>query len=91
MSDLLVRPEIFRNRIEKFGYEYQSSVVRRLAHGRRYDRADISGMDPLSFVTIFMLGQLYTMFTPKAIFLGGPSRLIGESDRAPPILFPLRL
>ena len=90
MRDLLVSPEIFRNRIENFGYEYLSFVVRRLTQGRRYDKADISGMNPLSFVTVFMLGQLDTMFTPKAIFPGGPGRLIGESDRAPPILFPLR-
>jgi 5-deoxy-glucuronate isomerase len=37
MSDLLVRPEAFRNRIENFGYEYLSFETRKLAQGQRYD------------------------------------------------------
>jgi 5-deoxy-glucuronate isomerase len=37
MTDLLVRPETFRNRIENFGYEYLSFETRKLAQGRRYE------------------------------------------------------
>jgi len=36
MSDLLVRPEVFRERIEDFGYEYLSFETRKLAPGQSY-------------------------------------------------------
>lgn len=37
MSDLLVRPEVFRNRIESFGYEYLSFATRKLGQGESYE------------------------------------------------------
>jgi 5-deoxy-glucuronate isomerase len=36
MSSLLVRPEVFENRIENFGFEYLSFAVRKLAKGETY-------------------------------------------------------
>jgi 5-deoxy-glucuronate isomerase len=36
MSDLLVRPEKFRNRIEDFGYEFLSFETRKLEAGKKY-------------------------------------------------------
>jgi 5-deoxy-glucuronate isomerase len=36
MSRLLVRPEVFENRIESFGFEYLSFAVRKLAAGESY-------------------------------------------------------
>jgi 5-deoxy-glucuronate isomerase len=36
MSDLLVRPEVFRDRIEDFGYEYLAFETRKLAQGETY-------------------------------------------------------
>lgn len=88
MSDLLVRPEIIRNRIENSGYEYPSFVACKLAQGWRHDTAGICGMMPLLFVMALMLGRLDTMFTLKMIFTVVPGRLDGESDRAPPIPLP---
>ncbi len=37
MSDLLVRPEVFRNKIENFDYEYLSFETRKLAPGKKYN------------------------------------------------------
>ena len=37
MNNLLVRPEVFRNRIEDFGYEYLSFETRKLAAGEKCD------------------------------------------------------
>ena len=37
MNSLLVRSEVFRDRIEDFGYEYLSFQVRKLAPGEKYD------------------------------------------------------
>jgi 5-deoxy-glucuronate isomerase len=36
MTDLLVRPEVFHNRIEDFDYEYLSFQVRKMASGEKY-------------------------------------------------------
>jgi 5-deoxy-glucuronate isomerase len=36
MSDLLVHPEVFRNRIEDFGYQYLSFESRKLAVGQKH-------------------------------------------------------
>jgi 5-deoxy-glucuronate isomerase len=37
MSDLLVRPEVFRNRIEDFGFEFLSLESRQLERGKRFN------------------------------------------------------
>jgi len=52
-----------------------------------YRKAYISGINPLSFVTIFTFGELGTVFTLAAIFHGGVGNLIGELHRARPMLF----
>jgi len=52
-----------------------------------YRKAYISGMNPLSFVTIFTFGELGTVFTLGAIFHGGVGNLVGELQRARPMLF----
>ncbi|HZL51726.1 MAG TPA: 5-deoxy-glucuronate isomerase, partial [Terracidiphilus sp.] len=36
MSDLLVRPEVFRNRIEDFGFEFLSLESRQPEQGKRF-------------------------------------------------------
>jgi hypothetical protein len=52
-----------------------------------YRKAYISGMNPLSFVTIFTFGELGTVITLGAIFFGGVGHLATELDRARPMLF----
>ncbi len=52
-----------------------------------YRKAYISGMNPLSFVTIFTFGELGTVFVLGAFAYGGVSSLAGELHRARPMLF----
>ena len=52
-----------------------------------YRKAYISGMNPLSFVTIFTFGELGTVITLGAIFYGGVGHLATELERARPMLF----
>lgn len=52
-----------------------------------YRKAYISGMNPLSFVTIFTFGELGTVFLLTAINTGGVSPLFAELVRARPMLF----
>jgi drug/metabolite transporter (DMT)-like permease len=52
-----------------------------------YRKAYISGMNPLSFVTLFTFGELGTVLTLSAIYLGGVSHVVSELHRARPMLF----
>jgi drug/metabolite transporter (DMT)-like permease len=52
-----------------------------------YRKAYISGMNPLSFVTIFTFGELGTVFLLTAINTGGVGPLFHELQRARPMLF----
>jgi drug/metabolite transporter (DMT)-like permease len=52
-----------------------------------YRKAYISGMNPLSFVTIFTFGELGTVLTLSAIYMGGFSQVASELHRARPMLF----
>jgi len=52
-----------------------------------YRKAYISGMNPLSFVTIFTVGELGTVFALGAVFQGGPANLWVELGKAKPALF----
>jgi drug/metabolite transporter (DMT)-like permease len=52
-----------------------------------YRKAYISGMNPLSFVTVFTFGELGTVFTLAVVFHGGFQNLLGEMGRARPALF----
>ena len=52
-----------------------------------YRKAYISGMNPLSFVTVFTFGELGTTFALGAIFQGGVGSLVAELGRARPALF----
>lgn len=52
-----------------------------------YRKAYISGMNPLSFVTIFTFGELGTVTLLTAINYGGVAPLIAELHRARPMLF----
>ncbi len=52
-----------------------------------YRKAYISGMNPLSFVTIFTFGELGTVFLLTAINTGGVAPLFAELGRARPMLF----
>jgi drug/metabolite transporter (DMT)-like permease len=52
-----------------------------------YRKAYISGMNPLSFVTIFTFGELGTVFLLTAINTGGVGPLMAELQRARPMLF----
>jgi drug/metabolite transporter (DMT)-like permease len=51
-----------------------------------YRKAYISGMNPLSFVTIFTFGELFTMTLLAVIFRGGKP-LLQEIDLARPAVF----
>ena len=52
-----------------------------------YRKAYISGMNPLSFVTIFTFGELGTILTLGWIFYGGAGPMVAELHRARPMLF----
>ena len=52
-----------------------------------YRKAYISGMNPLSFVTIFTFGELGTILTLGWIFYGGTAPMMAELHRARPMLF----
>jgi len=52
-----------------------------------YKKAYISGMNPLSFVTVFTFGELGTAFALAAVFHGGFEPLLAELTRARPALF----
>ena len=50
MSDLLVRPEVFRNRIENFGFEFLSLEARQLEQGKSYSGE--TGANELAIVVL---------------------------------------
>ena len=52
-----------------------------------YRKAYISGMNPLSFVTVFTVGELFTMSALALVFHGGLAPLVQELARARPALF----
>jgi drug/metabolite transporter (DMT)-like permease len=52
-----------------------------------YRKAYISGMNPLSFVTVFTFGELGTVFTLALAFDGGWHNVVAELGRARPALF----
>ncbi|MGD0129144.1 MAG: GRP family sugar transporter [Terriglobia bacterium] len=52
-----------------------------------YRKAYISGMNPLSFVTVFTVGELFTMSALALIFRGGLSPLLKELAQARVALF----
>jgi len=52
-----------------------------------YRKAYISGMNPLSFVTVFTFGELGTTLTLAAVFGGGFHNLAADLERARPALF----
>jgi drug/metabolite transporter (DMT)-like permease len=52
-----------------------------------YRKAYISGMNPLSFVTVFTVGELFTMSALALVFQGGVKPLLEELAHARPALF----
>jgi drug/metabolite transporter (DMT)-like permease len=52
-----------------------------------YRKAYLSGMNPLSFVTVFTVGELFTMSALALAFHGGLAPLLQELARARPALF----
>ena len=52
-----------------------------------YKKAYISGMNPLSFVTVFTFGELGTAVALAAVFHGGFNPLLAELSRVRPALF----
>ena len=52
-----------------------------------YRKAYISGMNPLSFVTVFTFGELGTMFALAAVFDGGAANVLASLEQAKPALF----
>ena len=52
-----------------------------------YRKAYISGMNPLSFVTVFTVGELGTMFALAAVFDGGAANVLASLEQAKPVLF----
>lgn len=52
-----------------------------------YRKAYLSGMNPLSFVTIFTVGELGTTLALGAIYHGGPSGLATDLSLARPVMF----
>jgi 5-deoxy-glucuronate isomerase len=60
MSDLLVRPEVFRNRIEDFGFEYLSFETRKLGAGETYE-GDTAGRE----LAIVVLGGVCSVASSR--------------------------
>lgn len=56
-----------------------------------YRKAYLTGMNPLSFVTFFTVGELGTMSALAFLYLGGPSGTIAELARARGVLLWLLL
>ena len=52
-----------------------------------YRKAYISGMNPLSFVTVFTVGELGTTLLMALIFQGGPQKLFADLSAAKPAMF----
>ena len=52
-----------------------------------YRKAYISGMNPLSFVTLFTVGELLTVGTLSTIFHGGVAPLINDIEKAQTAVF----
>jgi drug/metabolite transporter (DMT)-like permease len=52
-----------------------------------YRKAYISGMNPLSFVTVFTFGELGTVYALALVFNGGFSGVSAELTKAQPALF----
>jgi drug/metabolite transporter (DMT)-like permease len=52
-----------------------------------YRKAYISGMNPLSFVTVFTFGELGTTFALALVYHGGMHNLAEEMTRARPVFF----
>ncbi len=52
-----------------------------------YRKAYISGMNPLSFVTVFTFGELGTVWTLAMVFDGGFHGVMAELSRARPAMF----
>jgi drug/metabolite transporter (DMT)-like permease len=52
-----------------------------------YRKAYLSGTNPISFVTIFTVGELITMSALALTFLGGAGRVLGELKEARSALF----
>jgi drug/metabolite transporter (DMT)-like permease len=52
-----------------------------------YRKAYISGMNPLSFVTVFTFGELGTVFALALVFNGGLGGVVADLTRARPALF----
>jgi glucose uptake protein GlcU len=52
-----------------------------------YRKAYLSGMNPLSFVTVFTVGELVTMFALVLAFDGGVHAAVFHSDAVTPLLF----
>jgi len=52
-----------------------------------YRKAYISGINPLSFVTIFTVGELVTVGTLAVVFSGGWTPFLGEFTKFQPALF----
>jgi len=52
-----------------------------------YRKAYLSGMNPLSFVTVFTVGELVTTVTLAVVFLGGVRPVMQTLTAARPVLF----
>jgi drug/metabolite transporter (DMT)-like permease len=52
-----------------------------------YRKAYISGMNPLSFVTVFTFGELGTVFTLALLFGGGYHGVMNDLSAARPVMF----
>jgi len=52
-----------------------------------YRKAYISGMNPLSFVTVFTFGELATVFALAIVFGGGYDNVMADLSKARPVMF----
>jgi drug/metabolite transporter (DMT)-like permease len=52
-----------------------------------YRKAYISGMNPLSFVTVFTFGELGTVFALALVFGGGYDAVVADLTKAKPVMF----
>jgi len=65
MSDLLVRPEKFRNRTEDFGYEFLSFETRKLEVGQKF-RSETAGRE----MAMVVLGGVCSVISSRGDWQG---------------------
>jgi 5-deoxy-glucuronate isomerase len=85
MSDFLIRPSAFENRIENFGYEFLSFQTRRMPAGDRY----VGGVDDEE-LAIVVLGGMCSVESSRGVWQGVGGRATVFNGLPHAIYLPVR-